>query len=166
MISQLSKSIRLNRFHMLVVIVLSSIIALVLLQYFAMIEAGFEQYAFRNNIDLLDRLLLMRQMIANDSANSCTLLDKPDFIFQAGNMMSTKVTPLSDHKNTIAGKWDYDAKQHTLIYYVRSKRYFRSPLGQQIHVVFYCANNKIAFKVSAHQWCVEKHMFYCGKWHA
>jgi len=161
MMTLLTKSIRLNRFQMVLVIIASVAIFWVLWGYFLIAQANIEKLAFNNNIQLIQRLLYTQldfithspcQSVNNVQAFTKTLVEK------SGIKLGSAEVP------SLEQNWHYDPGLQTLTYYVKNQRYFRSPLNNKVLMQFHCQAGKIYYTISPHQWCENMGFWGCDKW--
>ena len=161
MITPLTNSIRLNRFQMVLVMIISVAIFWVLWGYFLIAQVNIEKLAFNNNIQLIQRLLYTQQ----------------DFLFQPSCHAISKVQAFtkivveksgiklsSAEPSPLGQSWHYNPVSQTLTYYVRSPRYFRSLSNNKILVQFHCQAGRIYYTISPYQWCETMGFWGCGKW--
>lgn len=156
------KSLWMSRYRFMVMVCLAGLLSWIFLGYFSMMEGNIENLAYHNNLEVMTRMFYVQQVFAKQQKEPCQALDKPDLfsqtIGQFGITLATKeIVPA-------AKKWDYNAKTHQLVYYVGTKRYFRSPQGQKITITLYCRQGDISYKESPHAWCKKINFWRCGQW--
>ncbi|KTD19899.1 hypothetical protein [Legionella londiniensis] len=157
----LAKSYRLKRYHMVLVIIVIGAIIWLMLRYFAMIEASFERLSFEHNLRLIERLIHIQNIIAQEK-DICRNLRSPDFFIETVGGMG--LNPAAEKgKRSVIKKWRYLPKKQVLTYYVQSRDYFHGR-KQEIQIAFICWNNKVYYKVSRHQWCADMRLWGCREW--
>lgn len=155
---------RLFRFHSILVILVLAGLGWLMLRYFEMWEVYVEKISFKNNLQLIERMLFVNQHLSKPTRHACEQLNDPALFAQPPVEKGIGMA-LMGNKSQSSHKWHYDAKRHVLTYEVRSsQRYFRSPTPKAIDIHFYCENKAIKFTVSRHQWCQKMNIFYCKKW--
>lgn len=151
----LHQSYQLKRFHLAIILIFLSIVVALMLRYFAMLEAIVEQTAVSNTLlNIQQQILLHNLLLDTDKADkTCSVLDKPDFFNGIASLTSTE--------SPTPGQWHYDAKRHSLHYFLRAKSYFRSSFAQEIKIGLYCKQGLITYRISPFKWCVKMHFWGC-----
>lgn len=157
--TNIRKSYRLSRFHLVLALIVILLLMGLLLRFFDMIQASIEEVSVEINLLNMQQMMHIQNILTKSKDPHCNILDKPDLFQQidpsAAGSSKTKAIP---------GTWQYEPEKHQITYNVISKSYFRSEISQKIVIDLYCNKGIIVFKEKSFQWCHDKKIWGCRAW--
>lgn len=157
--NRLRRSFSLTRFHLAVLVCILLILLGVLISFFDVIEASMEEAALEINLGTMKRMMQIHNLVSQEHDSHCSFLDNPD-LFPQVNALAQEAS----QEQQKDGQWQYDAKNHQLTYFVRTRNFFRSKFERKVVINLYCTKGMVVFHISPFNWCREKTLWGCAAW--
>lgn len=150
----LKTSIKLRRFHLAILLIITAICAWMMIRYIEMIRVRFEHITFSTSLTNIRNMFTVKGVLKQITDPECHFLDDPDlFKLRLNSVSELYSTGIAQESQ--ASYWQYKSSQHQLIYHMKPSPYFHSSIGSQIIVTLICNHGKVSLEISSHQWCQE-----------